>query len=414
MKINFLILFSFFNFFLTESFSQNSPRVPDKIRIDNMVLNISSDVIPIIQNEVDALHINDKYFQIFVDRVNIYFPIIERILREEEMPDDLKYLALQESALIPDAVSSSNAVGFWQFKKETAEDYGLIINDKIDERKNIVSSTRAASKYIKNSNFLFENWIFSIYSYYQGLNGAKAVVDPKLYGSKRMTIDTNTHWYIIKFLGYKIAFENYTNSKNYNDNFSVYENRSFSSVKDLSKNLSIDRSELTSFNSWIKSDRIPRDKVYSFLIPEKKENVFKRTASIITDKIDDIIEEKFTSPVDEKILEVISKRTVKLNGLLAIIADSTDNIEKIINIYSLTKKSFLTFNDINNNHIIIPGIPYYLTKKRRRGKVQIYLRREDESLWEVSQLFGVQLTSLKKFNKENNSSRVLLKKRSIL
>ena len=139
MKINFLILFSFFNFFLTESFSQNSPRVPDKIRIDNMVLNISSDVIPIIQNEVDALHINDKYFQIFVDRVNIYFPIIERILREEEMPDDLKYLALQESALIPDAVSSSNAVGFWQFKKETAEDYGLIINDKIDERKNIVS-----------------------------------------------------------------------------------------------------------------------------------------------------------------------------------------------------------------------------------------------------------------------------------
>ncbi len=170
-----------------------------------MVLNISDDVIPIIQNEVDALHINDKYFQIFVDRINIYFPVIERILKEEEMPDDLKYLALQESALIPDAVSSSNAVGFWQFKKETAEDYGLTVNDKIDERKNIVSSTRAASRYIKNSNFLFENWIFSIYSYYQGLSGAKAVTDPKLYGSKRMSIDKDTHWYIIKFLGYKVA-----------------------------------------------------------------------------------------------------------------------------------------------------------------------------------------------------------------
>ena len=123
MKINITVLL-FFSIFI-ESFSQNSPRVPERIRIDNMVLNISDDVIPIIQNEVDALHINDKYFQIFVDRVNIYFPIIERILREEEMPDDLKYLALQESALIPDAVSSSNAVGFWQFKKETAEDYGL-------------------------------------------------------------------------------------------------------------------------------------------------------------------------------------------------------------------------------------------------------------------------------------------------
>ena len=158
MKINITVLLFFFIFI--ESFSQNSPRVPERIRIDNMVLNISDDVIPIIQNEVDALHINDKYFQIFVDRINIYFPVIERILKEEEMPDDLKYLALQESALIPDAVSSSNAVGFWQFKKETAEDYGLTVDDKVDERKNIISSTRAASKYIKNSNYLFENCVF--------------------------------------------------------------------------------------------------------------------------------------------------------------------------------------------------------------------------------------------------------------
>ena len=64
MKINILVLLLSFTFFPIESFSQNSPRVPDKIRIDNMVLNISDDVIPIIQNEVDALHINDKYFQI--------------------------------------------------------------------------------------------------------------------------------------------------------------------------------------------------------------------------------------------------------------------------------------------------------------------------------------------------------------
>ena len=177
MKINFTVLFLFFILFISKSFSQNSPKVPERIRIDNMVLNISEDVIPIIQNEVDALHLNEKYFQIYVDRINIFFPIIERILADEEMPDDLKYLALQESALISDAVSSSDAVGFWQFKKETAEDYGLIVNEKIDERKNIVSSTRAASRYIKNSNYLFENWIFSIYSYYQGLNGAKEVVE---------------------------------------------------------------------------------------------------------------------------------------------------------------------------------------------------------------------------------------------
>ena len=414
MKINFTVLFLFFILFISKSFSQNSPKVPERIRIDNMVLNISEDVIPIIQNEVDALHLNEKYFQIYVDRINIFFPIIEKILADEEMPDDLKYLALQESALISDAVSSSDAVGFWQFKKETAEDYGLIVNEKIDERKNIISSTRAASRYIKNSNYLFENWIFSIYSYYQGLNGAKEVVDPQLYGSKRMIIDESTHWYIIKFLGYKIAFEDYTDKINYNNNFSVYENRSFISLKEMSESLSIDKSKLSSFNSWIKTDRIPNDKIYSFIIPEKKENIFKRTASVLSEKVNTLIDQQINSAIDEKILSVMSKRSIFLNGLPAFIADSIDNINEITSTYKISKKNFLAYNDIEKNHKIIPGIPYYLSKKRRKGRVQLYLRREDESLWEISQLFGVQLSSLKKINKENNTSKILMRRRSIL
>ena len=217
MNHNSVKYFLFSIFFTINLYSQNIPKVPETITLDNMVLRINNDAKSTIQSEVDALHANDKYFQIFIDRINIYFPIIENVLNDEGVPDDFKYLALQESALIPDAVSSSNAIGFWQFKLETAEQYGLVINDNIDERKNIVSSTRAAARYIKNSNFTFENWVFSVLSYLLGLNGAKSEVDSKLYGTKRMSIDSNTHWYIIKFLGYKIAFENYSNSKNYND-----------------------------------------------------------------------------------------------------------------------------------------------------------------------------------------------------
>ena len=194
----FLYIIVFYSFH-SNLFSQNIPKVPQSIKFDNMVLDLDSDIITTIQNEVDAIHANDKYFQIYIDRVNIYFPFIEKIIEEEGMPEDIKYLAIQESALISDAVSSSNAVGFWQFKSETAKDYNLVVNSNIDERKNIISSTKAACRYIKNSNYTFENWMFSILSYQQGLNGAKALVDPKLYGAKRMTIDMNTHWYVIKF-----------------------------------------------------------------------------------------------------------------------------------------------------------------------------------------------------------------------
>ena len=379
-----------------------------------MVLHISENISSTIQSEVDALHLNKKYFKIFIDRINIYFPIIERILDEEEMPNDLKFLALQESSLKSEAVSSSNAVGFWQFKKETGEDYGLVINDKIDERKNIVSSTRAASRYIKNSNFLFENWIFSVLSYLEGLSGAKAIVDPKLYGAKRMNIDENTHWYIIKFIAHKIAFEGFINASEYNNNYSVFENNSFNSIKKLSDNLSINSDDIYKWNTWIKSDKIPSDRVYAFIIPEKKENLFTKVTSSIGEKVNSFVKSKLSSPVDEKVLKVLSKKIIYLNGLPALVADSVDNIDNVVSLYKISKKDFLVYNDIKNDHNMVFGVPYYLSKKRKRGRVQLYLRREEESLWEVSQLFGVQLNSIKKFNKENKSSKVLLKRRSIL
>ncbi len=406
----------FFLFFVTvyNSFAQSTPKVPEKIRIDNMVLHISENISSTIQSEVDALHLNKKYFEIFLDRINIYLPIIERILQEEEMPNDLKFLALQESSLKSEAVSSSNAVGFWQFKKETGEEYGLVINDKIDERKNIVSSTRAASRYIKNSNFLFENWIFSVLSYLEGLSGAKAIVDPKLYGAKRMNIDENTHWYIIKFIAHKIAFEGFINASEYNNNYSVFENNSFNSIKKLSDNLSINSDDIYKWNTWIKSDKIPSDRVYAFIIPEKKENVFTKVTSSIGEKVNSFIKSKLSSPVDEKVLKVLSKKIIYLNGLPAVVADSVDNIDNVVSLYKISKKDFLVYNDIKNDHNMVFGVPYYLSKKRKRGRVQLYLRREEESLWEVSQLFGVQLNSIKKFNKENKSSKVLLKRRSIL
>ena len=106
MRIRIYQLFFLFFVTLFSSLSQSTPEVPEKIRIDNMVLHISKNISSTIQSEVDALHLNKKYFQIFIDRINIYFPIIERILEEEEMPNDLKFLALQESSLKSEAVSS--------------------------------------------------------------------------------------------------------------------------------------------------------------------------------------------------------------------------------------------------------------------------------------------------------------------
>ena len=70
-----------------------------------------------------------------IDRMLLYFPIIERIFKEEGVPEDFETLAIQESGLISDAVSSADAVGFWQFKDFTAQEVGLRVDKRIDERK---------------------------------------------------------------------------------------------------------------------------------------------------------------------------------------------------------------------------------------------------------------------------------------
>lgn len=133
----------------------------------------------------------------------IYFPIFEEILRNNNMPTDLKYLAVVESALNPKAVSRAGAVGLWQFMYGTAKMYNLKVNSEIDERRDIFKSTVAASEYLKRSYAKYGNWLLAIASYNCGPgNVDKAIV--RAGGSKDF-------WEIAKYLpaetrGYVPAF----------------------------------------------------------------------------------------------------------------------------------------------------------------------------------------------------------------
>ena len=183
------------------------PKVPSQMEFADMKLKLSEAARNEIQRDVNALHSSRKYFDIKLDRVNLYFPIIEQIFKEEEIPEDFKYLVIQESALISDAVSSANAVGYWQFKDFTGKEVGLRIDKQVDERLNIVAATHGAAKYMKRNNFYFRNWVYSLMAYNTGRGGAQRFVKEKNFGAKTMVIDKNTHWYVKKFLAHKVAFE---------------------------------------------------------------------------------------------------------------------------------------------------------------------------------------------------------------
>ena len=142
-------------------------QVPARVTFGNVVVNMNTGAQDLVQTDVNALLSNRNTLNSRLDRAVLYFPIVENILAEENVPADFKYLVMQESGLAPDAVSTSNAVGFWQFKKETAQEFGLRVDDEIDERKNIHASTRAAARALECKRILRLNserktklWIF--------------------------------------------------------------------------------------------------------------------------------------------------------------------------------------------------------------------------------------------------------------
>jgi len=103
-----------------------------------------------------------------VGRTTMYFPIFEKYLAEENMPQDLKYVSVLESALNPHALSRSKAGGLWQFMPATGKEYGLAINSVVDERSDPHRSTKAALKYLKRLHKKYGDWALAIAAYNGG------------------------------------------------------------------------------------------------------------------------------------------------------------------------------------------------------------------------------------------------------
>ena len=111
---------------------------------------------------------NRSKAQEIIGRTVMYFPLFEKHLAENNLSSDLKYLAIVESALHPKATSRAGAVGLWQFMPATAREYGMTVNDLVDERCDPNKSTAAAMKYLMNSYKRFQNWELVLASYNSG------------------------------------------------------------------------------------------------------------------------------------------------------------------------------------------------------------------------------------------------------
>ena len=179
-------------------------------------LNFAGEEIPLQSPEIwerlDKELLKNTYWQsntmLFFKKANKYFPIIEPILKKNNIPDDFKYLALIESGL-DNVVSPAGATGFWQILKGTAREYGLEVNSAIDERYNLEKSTEFACLYLNDAYKKFGNWTMAAASYNMGKNGiTKCMSKQGTNNYYNLHLNSETSRYIFRIIAVKEIMEN--------------------------------------------------------------------------------------------------------------------------------------------------------------------------------------------------------------
>jgi membrane-bound lytic murein transglycosylase D len=388
--------------YLAISFGGFAQTVPSEMMLGDLRLTINESTRRQIQKDVDRLTQSQTYYNILIDRMNLYFPIIEREHREAGIPDEIKFLAIQESALISDAVSSANAVGFWQFKDFTAREVGLRVDRNVDERLNIVSASRGSAKYLNSHNYFLKNWVYSVMAYNTGRGGAQKYVDNSNLGARRMTINSKTHWYVKKFIAHIVAFTPAV-GRPHSEGIWLDEitNAGGKSLSQIAKEEKVDLEELEKYNKWLKRGDVPKDKTYSVLIP-RQGTPPKRAIAQNTNKRNKISEpEKKIYPTELKpgITEANKSTIIPLNGIPSILAREHDDVHSLSARAGISEKRFRQYNDMSESDKIIPNEFYYIKKKKGKAKIGFHVAKRDESLWEISQQYGIRLSKLAKRNR---------------
>lgn len=223
-RVTILLLLTVLSFSLTEHISAQNvnrhgsnnttysvpPTVPEMIIFAGDTIRFDrADLRERMDRELIAFSYMHTNSRLIIKRANRLFPVIEPILKENGIPDDLKYLMVIESNLDPKSLSSAGAAGLWQFMQATGRSYGLEVNANIDERYNIRKSTVAACKYLAEAYQKYGNWMTVAASYNGGQNGiSRRLEEQHQTNALDLWLVEETSRYMFRIMAAKMFFEN--------------------------------------------------------------------------------------------------------------------------------------------------------------------------------------------------------------
>ena len=239
---------------------------------------------PDVYERLDREFLVNTYWQsnglLYIKRANKYFPIIEPILKRNNIPDDFRYLALIESGLT-NAVSPAGASGFWQFMKSAAKEYGLEVGDQVDERYHLEKATQAACDYLNAAKRSTGSWTMAAAAYNAGVTGMNRQANlQETNNYYDLWLNNETSRYVFRILAVKEIMKNpkkygfiFDKKHLYNElpTYSVMIDSSITNLISFAKQYNITYKDLKIYNPWLRDRKLENKdgKTYYIKIPKK-------------------------------------------------------------------------------------------------------------------------------------------------
>lgn len=260
-----------------------SPEIPNFVFFADKKVDLDSeDMYERYDRELTSMAYTHGNTLHTLKRANKYFPVLAPILKQNGVPTDLLYLACIESNLNPTAISPAKAAGLWQFMASTAREYGLEVNDYVDERYDIEKSTAAACRYLKKAYAKYGNWESVAASYNGGMQRISRELESQIQSSAyNLYLVEETNRYMFRLLAMKEIMENPSKYGFELDTNQFYFPAVYETIKingpvgdwaEWAQSHGISYRTLREHNPWIRAKSLPNKtgKTYNVKIPTKE------------------------------------------------------------------------------------------------------------------------------------------------
>jgi membrane-bound lytic murein transglycosylase D len=359
-----------------------------------------------------------KYYPALMAKAKYYFPMFEQYLDQYDIPLEMKYLAIVESALRPRIKSRVGATGLWQFMYGTGKQFDLKVSSYVDERQDPLKSTVAACKYLSHLFTVFGDWDLALAAYNSGPGNVRKAIKRsggyKNYWNIRPYLPRETASYVPAFYATMYIFEYSNELKIYSevpkffdfqtDTVQVKRTIGFDQI---SEKINIDEQTLAELNPSYKLEIIPfvKDRNYSLRLPSSKIIEFLEKEKEIYSLAD----------TDDAKREKPLPRYFEMDKRIRYKVRSGDYLGKIANKFGVRVSAVKKWNNLRNNRlrvgqrlIIYPKRIHAIknkTPKLNKKSINetrgftIYVVQKGDSLWKIAKKYPkVSIDQIKKWN----------------